>query len=105
MEYLDESHRELFSAYTSDFCAKCGCEDGLLRIFAYFVYRHASVAESERDFKCRVHLTIILERLAASLIAVHGLGAAEALRIISAEIEYSTENTDALLLEIEFMEA
>ena len=93
LEYLDEGHKHLFSAYSSSLEAKNGLDAPLSRALAYFIYRHTSEAEDIEDFRLSLGLCLFLERLLAS---VSSIGIEEAARIISEEIEYSEDNTDSL---------
>jgi hypothetical protein len=72
----------------------------LERFLAYFIYRHCTEAFDEEDFGCRLSFCLFCERLFASLICsqkAENLGEIAALAsMISEEIEYSDENTDAL---------
>lgn len=100
LEYLDEAHRTLFSCYSS-----CGetpreWETVLERALAYFVYRHASAAEDADDVCAAVGFSLLCERLFAAMIratdAKELAQVVELGRILSEEIEYSEENTEAI---------
>jgi hypothetical protein len=99
LEYLDEGHRNLFMNYSSS-CRPADADPYLERFLAYLVYRHCTEAFDAEDFLLRLSFCLFCERLAASLIVSQGassLGAiAELARIISEELEYSEENTEAL---------
>ncbi|MBQ3081965.1 MAG: flagellin lysine-N-methylase [Clostridia bacterium] len=99
LEYLDPTHKKLFMKYSSD-TRPVGKDEYLERALAYFVYRHCTEAYDEEDLYARLALCLFLERLLASLICSEG---AETLKevaalasIISEEIEYSEDNTEAL---------
>ena len=100
LEYLDEAHRELFMKYSSA-RRPDGCEASLERFLAYFIYRHCTEAEDVEDFAARLSFCLFCERLFAALICFEGAKAKcdiEALaRVISEELEYSEENTYALM--------
>jgi lysine-N-methylase len=100
LEYLDESHRALFKKYSSARCPE-EYDEYRERLFAYYVYRHCTEASDHEDFLSRLSLCLFCEHLFASLICTekaNGLDEIAALaRIISEEIEYSDENTAALL--------
>ena len=101
LEYLDEEHRALFSVYSSK---KGECERNaplLARALAYFVYRHASVALNEEEFRCAIGFSLLCERLLSSMIEAGG-EPLECARILSEEIEYSEENTEILKSEFLF---
>ena len=100
LEYLDEGHRNLFMNYSSA-CRPAGVDQYLERFLAYLIYRHCTEAFDADDFVVRLSFCLFCERLAASLVVSEGassLGEVVALmRIISEEIEYSQENTEALM--------
>jgi lysine-N-methylase len=99
LEYLDHRHRYLFMNYTSLF-RPVGVDHYLERFLAYLIYRHCSEAFDAEDFALRLSFCLFCERLAASLIVSEGASSfcriAELTSIISEEIEYSEENTEAL---------
>lgn len=100
LEYLDESHKELFLHYSCRLRPD-GADEYLERALAYFIYRHCTEAYDESDFCARLAFCLFCERLLASLICVknakdlHSISVIAS--IISEEIEYSEENTDALM--------
>ena len=100
LEYLDAEHKKLFMNYSSSL-RPVGCDNYLERFLAYFIYRHCTEAFDEDDFSDRLSFCLFCERLFASLIcteAARSLDEAQVLaRIISEEIEYSEENTWALM--------
>ncbi len=75
------------------------------RLLAYFVYRHVSLAESEINLRARLAFALLSVQLIASLHAAEPrptpAGLADLSRRYSAEIEYSEENTDAIIFELE----
>ena len=100
MEYLDSNHKALFLQYSSAHRPN-GKGEYLERFLAYFVYRHCTEALDDDDFRERLAFCLFCEGLLASLICTQ---AAESLSeiatlasIISEEIEYSDENTCALM--------
>ncbi len=95
LEYLDEAHRSLFACYSSHAAAPAQAEKLLTRALAYFVYRHCSPAYDPFDFCESLGLTLFLERLLCSLICA-GHDPYDAARILSEELEYSEDNTDAI---------
>ncbi|MBO7303601.1 MAG: flagellin lysine-N-methylase [Clostridia bacterium] len=105
LEYLDEGNKKLFSSFSSDL-APLKQDLILERALAYFIYRHASSAKSTEEFRTGLTFALFCERLLASSIKAQekteDTSAAEIMRVISEEIEYSTLNTDTLLSEIEF---
>jgi len=100
LEYLDESHRNLFLSYSSS-CRPIGKDEYLERFFAYFVYRHCTEALNGEDFRERLAFCLFCERLFASLICAENADElcdiVSLARIISEEIEYSDDNTFALM--------
>ena len=100
LEYLKEEHKELFMHYSSKKRPK-GVDEYLERFLAYFIYRHCTEALNELDFCERLSFCLFCERLFASLIffsAAKTLNDVAAIaRIISEEIEYSEDNTFALM--------
>ena len=95
LEYLDEAHRALFVACAADVrrveCVQPACE----RFLAYLIYRHASPAEDAPDFCLSVGFALVLERLFAALTA-RGMPPVAAAVAVSEELEYSTDNTEAI---------
>ena len=99
LEYLDVTHRDLFLNYSSK-NRPDGKDEFLENALAYFVYRHCTEAFDEDDFVCRLSFCLFCERLLASLIGLKNADSlqdiAELASIISEEIEYSEDNTEAL---------
>ena len=102
LEYLDAAHKELFMCYTSARRPASGeADEYLKRFLAYFVYRHCTESIHEAEFCTRLSFCLFCERLFASLIAVRGARSLQEIAtlasIISEELEYSEENTWALM--------
>ena len=97
LEYLDDAHRDLFSVYSSDVSHSDEDFSHLERALAYFVYRHVTPAQSEEDLRRRIQFCLFCERLLGSIITHTDTDVFTAARIISEEIEYSEENTQAIL--------
>ena len=99
LEYLDEKHRSLFMSYSS-LLRPVGADIYLERFLAYLIYRHCTEAFDADDFVLRLSFCLFCERLAASLIVSAAASSlceiAELVSIISGELEYSEENTEAL---------
>ena len=99
LEYLDERHKNLFMSYSS-FCSPVGVDQYLERFLAYLIYRHCTEAFDAEDFVLRLSFCLFCERLARSLIVSEGASSlgevAGLVSIISEELEYSEENTEAL---------
>lgn len=100
LEYLDENHKALFSVYSSDPSTPEGLEKPLERATAYFIYRHATAAWDEDEFRTAVGFALFCERLLASVAKAQRIndvmGLAEVARVVSEEVEYSEENTEAI---------
>ena len=97
LEYLDESHRELFRVYRSDLSTIEEYEPLLERALAYFVYRHCSGAVDQEDLRAALGFALFCERLLSSLILYRDPKNAEKYAcIISEELEYSEDNTQAI---------
>ena len=101
LEYLDESHRELFSCFTSATDTPEALFEPLERSLAYFIYRHTGDSVDENDFRSSLGFALFCERLLAS-VAKSGTNVFEAARIISEELEYSEENTETVKFEFWF---
>ncbi len=100
LEYLEEEHRALFQCYSSEVGTFCA-HDGLLeRALAYFIFRHCSSACDMDGFRASLGLAFVLERLLSSMITEQTHCSAEDVasfaRILSEELEYSEENTEAI---------
>ena len=106
LEYLNEEHKKVFLVYSSELATQGDSDKLLERALAYFVYRHCAAACDEVDFRASLGLALFLERLFASVIQKEGINgvlpATRVARIISEELEYSEENTDAIRLEFWF---
>ena len=103
LEYLDESHRGLFLHYSSDGSTPPEWEQPLTRALACFLYRHGSGARDWQEFREAVGLSLFCERLLASIAKAEGIQNITAFirlaRIVSEEIEYSEDNTEAIRFE------
>ena len=100
LEYLNADHKELFLQYSSSL-RPVGQNECLKRFLAYFIYRHCTEAIDEEDFCARLTFCLFCERLFASLICSQGAQTLQEVAtlasIISEEIEYSDDNTWALM--------
>ena len=107
LEYLDPIDKKLFSAYSSEILPTKVLEKYLERALAYFIFRHVSPSEDERDFRASLGLALFLERLLRSVIVTKGDFGEPAIfdiaRRLSEELEYSEENTEAIKFEFEFI--
>ncbi len=100
IEYLDVSHRKLFMNYSAT-RRPDGNDVYLERFLAYFIYRHCTEALDREDFRARLAFSLFCERLFSSLIVSENAKSLHEIavlaRIISEEIEYSDDNTIALM--------
>ncbi len=96
LEYLDKRSRQRFLACGAAPATDAAYEAIGERFLAYLVYRHASAATNEREFRAAVAMALFLERLLAALVCEQGVSAIEGARLLSTEIEYCEENTDAI---------
>ena len=106
LEYLDETHRQGFACYSSELSTPEAWEKTLERALSYFLYRHGSGARDEQEFRVALGFSLFCERLLASMARTDDVqGMTDFIRlsrILSEEIEYSEENTDAILFEFSF---
>ena len=102
LEYLNDDHRAFFAEYA----LKKRPENAVMsqylqRFLAYLIYRHCTEAIDAEEFCIRLGFCLFCERLLASMICSHGADdlqtVARLASIISEEIEYSDDNTDALM--------
>ncbi|MBE6595618.1 MAG: hypothetical protein E7644_07450 [Ruminococcaceae bacterium] len=99
LEYLYDEHRSLLlAAATAERGAYSTASE---RFLAYAIFRHASPAECEAEFRCGVSLALLLEELLCRLVNGAGLTPGEAARMLSEELEYSEENTEAVRFALE----
>ena len=104
LEYLRDEHRELFSSYSSKSEVTKSLEGPLCRALAYFIFRHCSKAYDRDEFRASLGLSLFLERLLASISKDSGLEElCEYARIVSEELEYSEDNTEAIKTEFYFV--
>ncbi len=100
LEYLDADHKSLLMNYSSKSRPE-GNHQALERFLAYFIYRHCTEALDEEDFCARLSFCLFCERLLASLICSEKAESLQEIAtlasIISEEIEYSDDNTFALI--------
>jgi hypothetical protein len=78
-----------------------GMDTYLERFLAYLVYRHCTEAMDDDDFGVRLAFCLFCERLFASLICSENARSLQEVSVlasmISEEIEYSEDNTVALM--------
>lgn len=98
LEYLDDSHKELFLKYAFNTKPLKELEPYLERALAYFIYRHCSEACNEDEFYSCLGFSMLCERLLCS-ICKDASDVFACARIISEELEYSQDNTDRIIEE------
>ncbi len=100
LEYLDVSHKQLFSVYSSDVFPLPEFEKLLERALAYFIYRHCTEANDEEEYRQCLGFCLFCERLLASAVNNKECQSFEDFvlisRILSEEIEYSEDNTQTI---------
>ena len=100
LEYLDTDHKKLFSLYSSS-PRPDGADKYLERFLAYLIYRHCTESADLEDLRVRLDFCLFCEELLASLICENKADSLERIAalasIISEEIEYSEDNTFALM--------
>ena len=103
LEYLDEENLSLFALGAVE--VRKEMQEFALRFFAYLIFRHVSVAIDKENLRARVGFCLLLLRMFENAMAKQGtltlVDAADIARRISSEIEYSEENTSALIFEFE----
>lgn len=102
LEYLDADHKQLFMQYSSVLRPNDKEKSEYLKRFlAYLIYRHCTEAINEDDFAVRLAFCLFCERLFASMICSQKAETLQEIAtlasILSEEIEYSEENTWALM--------
>ena len=102
LEYLNDSHRSLFSAFSLNIKRDELSHKYLERALAYFIYRHCTEAIDYEEHRVSLALCLFLERMLASLIVNKSADVFEMARVVSEEIEYSTDNIEKIkeILEI-----
>lgn len=94
LEYLDPSHKKLFCELPYTFTINPKNDEKLVRLLAYFIYRHCSESCDFEEFFASLSFAVLLTRLIGS--TADGENINEISRIVSEEIEYSEENTELL---------
>lgn len=97
IEYLDGGHKELFCSFNSQPKPPKSAEDKLKRALAYFIYRHCTDVYSQEEFLSSLGFALVCEALLASLVCQNENFEIEHFAVVvSEEIEYSTDNTEAI---------
>ncbi|MBO5101467.1 MAG: flagellin lysine-N-methylase [Clostridia bacterium] len=105
LEYLNQEHKELFSCYSGE-CRARLFEPELERALAYFIFRHVTASGTLEELSAKLGLAMFLESLISSVAYLQGIESREELtelcRAVSEELEYSEDNTEAILWEFLF---
>lgn len=97
LEYLHPEHRALFACYHADPKPDAALLPLLERVLAYFIFRHCSGQREEIEFRLSLGFALFCERLLASLAEQADPAAfPELARVLSEELEYSEDNTEAI---------
>ena len=97
LEYLHPEHRMLFACYHADPQPDAALLPLLERALAYFIFRHCSRQREETEFRMSLGFALFCERLLASLAEqADPAGFPELARVLSEELEYSEDNTEAI---------
>lgn len=102
LEYLDGNMADMFAVGKTE--ERPELQVYLTRFLAYLVFRHVSIADRYDNLRARVGfcllLTAVLENMAVER-ETDFAEICESARLISEEIEYSEDNTAALIFEME----
>lgn len=96
LEYLDESHKNLFLSYEAEADVPKVLEKSLERALSYFVFRHCTEASCYEEFRISLGFCLVMERLLASMASKKPENVCEYAVILSEEIEYSIDNTEII---------
>ena len=102
LEYLDIGHKDVLKLGRQD--DRADIEIYLERFFAYLVFRHLSIATGYDNLRARLEFCFLLVSVLKNNVATIDndiSSISDIARIISEEIEYSSDNTDELIFEIE----
>ena len=104
LEYLNNSHKAIFACYSSEINDCKELENYLERALAYFIFRHCSNTEDSGEFRAALGFSLFCEKLLASLCrnTKNFEEICDMARIISEELEYSEDNTEAIKTEFYF---
>jgi len=100
LEYLYDDHKAAFAVFSSNLTTPSAWEAYLERALAYFIYRHLPSAWDKDDLCAAVGFALFCERLIASIVRAEEVCDLESFieiaRVVSEELEYSEDNTDAI---------
>ena len=95
LEYLNSQHISLFFEFSLDTTVSKETEKYLERFLAYLVYRHCTESMDLDDFKISLSFCLFCVSLLVSM-TQNNKDIYECARIISEEIEYSTDNIERI---------
>lgn len=105
LEYMSDDSRTLLCP--SDWSDDSLYDEYLTRFFSYLCLRHTACAVGENNFRARVAFCILLTKILENCLdckeSITFDGACNLAVRISEEIEYSEDNTDTLVFELECM--
>ena len=106
LEALNDDLKTVLQSIRND----CNCENRTIlpefiipfeQILSYFVFRHLSASEDDDDARARIGFCLISLRMIRAAASASGITTlcefADICRIYSSEIEYSEDNTEALI--------
>lgn len=102
LEYLEDAHREMLKGFSTQVRLPKWAEAYGERFVAYLVFRHCSDVYDWPELRASVGFCLFCERLLAWAVRRSDCqtleGLADLARILSEELEYSEENTEAVKL-------
>lgn len=102
-ELLEKAQNTDFTRISDFNCAHM--QIALEQLLVYFIYRHTADAVYENNMNVRLAFALLSYEMVKYITLIYGdvciESMAEVARMYSAEIEYSAENTDELLFELE----
>ncbi len=102
LEYLDGDMADMFKVGKTE--DRPQLQAYLTRFLAYLVFRHVSIAENYDNLRARVGFCLLITAVLENMVAEREVTFGEicnCARLISEEIEYSEDNTAALVFEME----
>lgn len=102
LEYLDEDHRLLIKLSGRE--ERKSMQEYTKRFLAYLIFRHVSVAKHYDGLRASIGFCLLLAGIMEGMLCTLPSKlqlASECARVISEEIEYSEDNTSALIFELE----
>ena len=99
LEYLSDKNKKLFSDIS--YSHNVRSEEKLTRFLAYMIFRHLTVADSILNLSARLCFCLLSAEIVNALTIDESADIEEIARIYSEEIEYSEENSEALIFDLE----